>query len=362
MTLTQSWLRQPQKLWLRKALFQVHLWSGVALGIYTVVVCASGSAVVFRTDIENALSARTEVQNTGTMLTREQLRLSAQRLYPDFVIRSINRGRFATEATEIQMTRGWREKRRLFNPFTGQDIGPSPSVLFWWLRFMGDLHGNLLLGPAGLTANGVGGALVSILCLSGIVIWWPGLANWRRSLWVRGNVGWKRLNWDLHSAFGIWTFAILLMWGVTGAYFIFPEPFRAVINYFTPIYPTRAQLLAFQQQAAGTGIREHRDAGCECRPFALPPAPSAAHQRRKNLDGILGRALRQLRGLADEGAVGHSGLRAGGPVCNRHDHVVEPRAQPRRQAITARLKPDSRSQRRKRSSESRHLNLCASLR
>jgi len=250
MTLTQSWLRQPQKLWLRKALFQVHLWSGVALGIYTVVVCASGSAVVFRTDIENTLSARTEVQNTGTLLTREQLKQSAQRLYPDFVIRSINRGRFATEATEIQMTRGWREKRRLFNPFTGQDIGPSPSVLFWWLRVMGDLHGNLMLGPPGLTANGVGGALVSVLCLSGIVIWWPGLANWRRSLWVRGNVGWKRLNWDLHSAFGIWTFAILLMWGVTGAYFIFPEPFRAVINYFTPIYPTRAQLLAFSQQQA----------------------------------------------------------------------------------------------------------------
>ena len=272
MTLTQSWLRQPQKLWLRRAIFQVHLWSGVLLGIYAVVVCVSGSAVVFRTDIENALSAQTQVEAAGRLLTREQLKQSAQRLYPDYVIRAINRGRFATEATEIQMTRGWREKRRLFNPFTGQDIGSSPSTLFWWLRVMGDLHGNLMLGPAGLTANGVGGFLIGVLCFTGIVIWWPGIANWRRSLWVRGNVGWKRFNWDLHSAFGIWTFAILLVWGVTGGYFIFPEPFRAVINHFTPIYPTRAQLLAF---SSSRDRRRHRHPRVPLRPARMPlPQPS----------------------------------------------------------------------------------------
>jgi len=250
MTLGQLWLRQPQKLWLRRALFQVHLWSGIALGIYVVVVCVSGSAVVFRTDIENVLSAKTQVEATGTPLTREQLRQAAQRRYPDYVIGTITRGRFATEAAEVQITRGWREQRRLVNPFTGQDMGPSPSTLFRWMRVAGDLHGNLMLGPRGLTANGVGGFLTAVICLTGIVVWWPGIANWRRSLWIRGNVGWKRLNWDLHSAFGIWTFAILLMWGLTGAYFIFPDPFRAVINNFTPINPPRTQQVAPSPQAS----------------------------------------------------------------------------------------------------------------
>jgi uncharacterized iron-regulated membrane protein len=56
---------------------------------------------------------------------------------------------------------------------------------------------------------------------------------------VRPAVGCKRLNFDLHSVVGFWTFLILFMWAVTGGYFVYPEPFRAVINVFTPIDPPR---------------------------------------------------------------------------------------------------------------------------
>ena len=31
----QQWVLQPQKIRFRKALFQIHLWSGIALGLYT---------------------------------------------------------------------------------------------------------------------------------------------------------------------------------------------------------------------------------------------------------------------------------------------------------------------------------------
>jgi uncharacterized iron-regulated membrane protein len=53
-------------------------------------------------------------------------------------------------------------------------------------------------------------------------------------------VGWRRLVFDLHGALGFWTFAILLMWGLTGGYFVFPQPFRAAIELFTPINPPRS--------------------------------------------------------------------------------------------------------------------------
>ena len=97
-----------------------------------------------------------------------------------------------------------------------------------------------------MTANAIGGFLTAALCLTGLVIWWPGIANWRRGLTIRAGVGWKRLTFDLHSAVGFWTFAIMFMWGVTGGYFVFPEPFRAAVNYFTPIAAPRAP------QAAGS--------------------------------------------------------------------------------------------------------------
>jgi uncharacterized iron-regulated membrane protein len=240
-TSVQAWLHHPQRLWLRRAIFQVHLWSGILLGLYVVIVCVSGSAVVFRTDLENHFSNKMQVPVSGPPLTREQLQQSIERAYPGYAIRTLTPGRFASEATQVVLVRGWWEKQRVFNPYTGKDIGPSADTLFRCLRWLGDVHGNLLMGQQGLTANGVGGFLTALICLTGIVVWWPGSATWRRGLWARGGVGWKRFNWDLHSATGFWIFAIMLMWGLTGAYFIFPEPFRAVINIFTTIDPPRVQ-------------------------------------------------------------------------------------------------------------------------
>ena len=48
--LTQ-WYRRPQQIWLRRALFQLHLWTGIALGLYIFIVSISGSAVVFRNEL-----------------------------------------------------------------------------------------------------------------------------------------------------------------------------------------------------------------------------------------------------------------------------------------------------------------------
>ena len=50
MSFTERWLRRPQSTWIRKAIFQIHLWSGIGLGLYIVIVCVSGSAIVFRYD------------------------------------------------------------------------------------------------------------------------------------------------------------------------------------------------------------------------------------------------------------------------------------------------------------------------
>jgi uncharacterized iron-regulated membrane protein len=47
----QRWVRQPKTLWLRRALFQIHLWAGLCLGLYVVVVSLSGSALVFRDEL-----------------------------------------------------------------------------------------------------------------------------------------------------------------------------------------------------------------------------------------------------------------------------------------------------------------------
>ena len=44
------------------------------------------------------------------------------------------------------------------------------------------------------------------------------------------SVGWRRFNWDLHSAIGFWLFLFMLMWGVSGFYLGVPEPFSNFVD------------------------------------------------------------------------------------------------------------------------------------
>jgi uncharacterized iron-regulated membrane protein len=174
--LWRQWLWRPKTTRIRKLIFQLHLWSGLLLGLYIVVVCASGSALVFRNDIYD-----------------------------------------------------WLESGGKGVSYRG--------ALYHWLSWLGKLHGSLLMDSAGMMANAIGGFLLAALCLTGIIVWWPGFAAWRSALKIAANAGWKRFVFDLHGVVGFWTFAVLLMWGLTGGYFVFPQPFRAAIELFTPIVP-----------------------------------------------------------------------------------------------------------------------------
>ena len=94
----------------------------------------------------------------------------------------------------------------------------------WLVNF----HENLLAGPAGRLVNGVGAICVTSLCLTGAIIWWPGIKNWRRSLTVNGRSNFARINWDLHSALGFWCFLFVSVWGISAIYFSFPLLFNAL--------------------------------------------------------------------------------------------------------------------------------------
>lgn len=107
MTVWQRWVRQPQELFFRKALFQIHLWTGISVGAYVWVISVSGSVVVYRNE-----------------------------LY------------------------------KTFSPKVG---GPLPAG-FRFTRWLLDLHDNLLFGETGRRVNGVGALLVVLLCVTGAVI------------------------------------------------------------------------------------------------------------------------------------------------------------------------------------------------
>lgn len=226
------WLRQPQSVWLRKAIFQVHLWTGLAIGLYVVLLSVTGSALVYRVEMERAFQTpRPAFQRGVPPMPTEALRAAAQKTYPDHEVTRVGtRVNPRSPVIEIWLVRGDERLQRLFNPYTGADLGDALPKKVAALDWVAELHADLLLEETGSVLNAIGSVAVTLMALTGLVVWWPGIRNWRRSLMVKRGSSWIRFNWDLHSALGIWFFVWLAMWGLTGIYLAYPEPFAAYVD------------------------------------------------------------------------------------------------------------------------------------
>ncbi len=236
LTLWQRWLRRPQGVWLRRALFQVHLWTGIGTGLYVLLISVTGSAIVFRNEIyQKAGSGAKIVQVRGTKLPADDLKRIVRQKYPNNTLSFVFEGKQPNSPTEVWMEHGGERVQRLFDPYTGEDLGASVPLAIRVAAWLAKLHTDLLYGETGRKVNGVGAIFLTALCVSGFIIWWPGIKSWRRSLVVDPRSNWKRLNWDLHSAIGFWSFALIFMWAVTGVYLAFPLPFQKIINHYSPL-------------------------------------------------------------------------------------------------------------------------------
>jgi len=235
MTLAQRWLRCPQGVGLRKALFQIHLWSGLILALYVLVMSVTGTVLIYRRELAKAFSIQPHViAGPGPRMTIVELTEVARRTHPGYEVNRVFPSRNPDQPTEIWLDRGSTKMQRLFNPYTGADLGNSLNLGFRLVLWLVDLHDNLLSGRTGHLANAVGGVCVTAICLSGIVIWWPGVKKWRRSLAIDWKSNLRNFNWSLHSALGFWSFAFIFMWGISGIYLSWPSPFNGFVDFFNP--------------------------------------------------------------------------------------------------------------------------------
>lgn len=231
----QRWVAHPQRLWLRRAIFQIHLWSGVSLGLYIFFISVTGGVLVYRNEMYVAATPKPIISTSGQpRLDDDALTAAALRAYPDYRVARMVRPVDPDEAVEIWLDRGDETKKRLFDPRTGTDVGSAAKVALEAVEGLIRLHAELLGGDTGRAVNGIGAVAVLLSALTGLVIWWPGIRTWRRSLTLHRGVGWKRFNWDLHSAIGFWSFAFTVVFAVSGVYLCFPETFQAAADWLDP--------------------------------------------------------------------------------------------------------------------------------
>jgi uncharacterized iron-regulated membrane protein len=235
-TAWQRWVRQPRTVWLRRTLFQVHLWSGIGLGVYIFFISVTGSVLVYRNELYEAATPEPIVSTgSGPRLTDEQLAEAATSAHPGFRIDRIVRAVDPDQAVDVWLRRGEDAIHHLFDPRSGADLGSSPPIGIWLVSTLIELHDDLLAGPTGRRVNGLGAFAVIVVAVTGLVIWWPGIDRWRRGLTVHRRVGWKRFAWDLHSMVGFWSVGFLLVSGISGLYLCVPDVVQEFADWLEPL-------------------------------------------------------------------------------------------------------------------------------
>jgi uncharacterized iron-regulated membrane protein len=229
-------VRRPQSLWLRKALFQVHLWSGITIGLYVTVISISGCVLIYRGELRRIFSPEPRtVAINGEALSPEDLGVAAQRLYPDHEVEVYDLPEDPTHAVTVAIFRDGSMTQLLFDPYTGAFLQHALPRGWRFTSWLLDFHDNLLSGTTGRAVNGIGAIVLTLLSVTGAFIWWPGAQTWRGSMLMARRSNWKQTVWSLHSALGFWSVLFVVMWGITGIYLCFPEPFTALADAIEPI-------------------------------------------------------------------------------------------------------------------------------
>jgi len=227
----QRWVRAPQLLRWRQFVVQLHLWIGLLLGVYIVVLSVSGSVSVLRPDVHRWFVPRSVVVE-GTRLTGDELQQAVRRAYPLYEVTSVFERRRPDSPVMVTLQRGEETVERLFDPYALRDLGLTYPPITEAMEWVVDLHDNLLTGTTGRTVSGVGALLFLMLAITGAIVWWPGINRIGHSLLPGKPAKSARFARRLHNALGIWLFALILLWAVTAVYLCFPDPFEWTIDYF----------------------------------------------------------------------------------------------------------------------------------
>ena len=117
-----------------------------------------GSRDVFRRELTRSLAREPRVAvGPGARMSEDELRQAALRAYPDYQVTGVFFRKNPDQAAEICLERRDKKLQRLFDPYTGADLGDSIRRSFRFVLWLVDLHDNLLLAKTGRLLNAAGG-------------------------------------------------------------------------------------------------------------------------------------------------------------------------------------------------------------
>jgi len=233
---------------LKRAIFQVHLWGGLCLGVYAFLIGLTGSVLVFHEEIVHRMSPMPQVAVTGAEANLEQIRAGIQARYPEWYAWSLENPREAGTPWGSYLLKPGGGKM-VYADSRGQVVGESKTQ-GTWLALVEKFHGSLLI-PKGRLYNGIGGLALVALAFSGLYLWWPERGQWNTAFRIVRYANWKGVNYDLHRVGGVLMLGFVVLSGVTGGYFTWTPAYK---NIAAAILPTKPRQKAPPVTMAGTRL------------------------------------------------------------------------------------------------------------
>lgn len=218
----------------KKAIHFLHLWLGLISGLVVFILGITGAIYTFQTEIRELVYKDrlfVTVPDGSVRLPLSKLLPIAEKAMGED--HKISRAELSQSPGRTYMFRAMKLDRKAFgywnyyqyydkvylNPYTGEVVFREDAKKEFFTIVLA-LHMNLLMG------DNIGHIIIqwSVVCfvfllLSGMVLWWP--KKWTRkqlkkSMTVKWNAKFKRLNYDLHNVFGLYSFLVLMVIALTG--------------------------------------------------------------------------------------------------------------------------------------------------
>jgi uncharacterized iron-regulated membrane protein len=273
---------------LRRALYLVHLWTGLILGGLAALAGLTGSILVFRHEIERAqYPSLMHAAPTGEMRLQDSLE-AVRNAFPDAKPNQLTLPAARDESLDVSFRKS--DLHAYVDPYRATVLGSlhqesTPT------GFLFSLHTKLLSGERGETVAGIGGLGLLALSLSGLVVWWPRKRQkLREHLTIKSGVGPARKTYDAHRALGFYACGLLALIATTGTALVFPDSAKLIlsrvsgesVNEGKPKAKASGPILSLDEivskanQALPGGV---------VRRIALPGKPTEAVVVRKRLEG-----------------------------------------------------------------------------
>ncbi|WP_250459044.1 PepSY-associated TM helix domain-containing protein [Microbulbifer litoralis] len=204
---------------MNKFLFKLHSWMALVAFVPLLVICVTGSILVFKHEVDTLLiEDRVRVDPAG----RERMELDAlansvHSHFPDYEIVGWvpfqDRGRADLVYTMERGTSEWTYA--LLNQYTGEPLRPPMGTTHHLTDWLLSLHYTLLMDDAGLLVTSVFSILLCLLGISGFILY---RKFWKNFFTLRWNARLIVYFSDLHKMTGIIGAPVLLILGFTGAW------------------------------------------------------------------------------------------------------------------------------------------------